>query len=130
MDDIIISSALHMGTGSLALIATFVALVAAAWLAWKKRPLTSFVGGIFIVAQLTLMLQILVGVKLLDQGFGTLQLYVHYLGGMAPVAFFMLFYWLRMSDKIKETRVATAVTSAAFLFVLMTFAIGSMYVAG
>ncbi len=129
MDDIIISPLLHMGTGGLALITTFVSLVVAGWMSWKKRPFNTLIGAIFIVTQLTLMLQILVGVKLLDQGFGTLQLYIHYLGGMAPIAFFLGFYWLRMNDKLREIRVATAVAGAAFLFVFMSFAIGSMYVA-
>jgi len=130
LSSITVSPALHMGTGALALIATLASLVAAGWLAWKNQPLSSLANRIFIVAQLMLMLQILVGVGLLDQGFGPLQVYVHYVGGMAPLVFFLGFYWLRTNDKLKETWLATAVTGAAFLFVVMTFTIGSMYVAG
>lgn len=121
-----VSPAIHMGIGSLALLATLVSLAAAGWLAWKKRPISSWISRVFIVAQLALMAQVLVGLKLLDQGFAQSQVYLHYVGGMAPIAFFLLFYWLRTTDKVKETRVATAVTGFAFLFVLVTFAIGSM----
>jgi uncharacterized repeat protein (TIGR03987 family) len=125
-----VSPDLHLGVGTVALIATLASLAVAGWFAWKKQPLSSLAFRIFIVTQLALMLQILVGVSLLDKGFGLLQVYVHYLGGMAPVAFFLLFYWLRTNDKLKETRLAAFVTGAAFVFVLMTYAIGGMYVAG
>lgn len=121
-----ISPAIHMGTGTLVLMTGLISFVVAGWLARKKQPLTSPAFGMFIATQLTLMLQILVGVKLLDQGFGPLQGYGHYLGGMAPMVFFLAFYWLRTNDKLKETRLATAVTGAVFLFVFMTFAIGSI----
>lgn len=126
----IASPNIHLGVGTVVLIATLASLIIAGWFAWKKQPLSTLAFRIFIVTQVALMLQILVGVSLLDQGFGPLQVYVHYLGGMAPIAFFLLFYWLRTSDKLKETRLATFVAGAAFVFVLMTFTIGSMYVRG
>ncbi len=84
--------------------------------------------SVFIVCQLVLMLQALIGIKLLDQGMGVLQLYIHYVGGLAPLAFFLLYYWL--PEKTRNARwTATLVTGSAFLFAIMAFFIGQSYVA-
>ena len=66
---------------------------------------------------------------MLDQGLGPLQLFVHYLGGLAPMGFYLLYYWLKPADGVTQGRWSAVVAVASFLFVLMTFTIGSMYVA-
>ncbi len=118
-----ISPGIHIVIGALVFMASLASFAAAGWLAWKKQPLNSLASRIFIVTQLMLIAQILAGIELLDQGFAPLQVYAHYLGGTAPLVFFLLFYWLRTNDKLKEARLATAATGAAFLSVLLTLAI-------
>jgi hypothetical protein len=61
---------------------------------------------------------------------GPLQLYIHYLGGTAPLGFALLFYWFPGADSVAKSRRAALVTASSFAFVLLTFAVGSMYVPG
>lgn len=130
IDSIILSPNIHMMTGGLVLLSSLLALVIIGWTAWKKQGFTRLAHVSLIFFQLTLMLQILVGIKLLDQGLGPLQLFIHYMGGMAPLAFCLIFYWLPMTDELKRSRVATGVAILSVLFVFMTFTIGSMYTPG
>jgi multisubunit Na+/H+ antiporter MnhB subunit len=58
-----------------------------------------------------------------------MQLYVHYLGGTGVLFFYLLFYWLPAPMR-RSGWSATVLTGLAFLFALMTFTIGEMYVAG
>lgn len=83
-----------------------------------------------IVAQVFLMVQALLGIKLLDQGLGPLQLYIHYVGGLAPLLFYMAYYWLPASFLRRWPWTATLVSAAAFLFAVMAFFIGRSYVPG
>jgi hypothetical protein len=87
--------------------------------AWTK--------SLLIVTQVVLMVQALLGIKLLDQGSGTVQLYIHYLGGLGPLLFFMLMYWFPTRDGVKHSRIAALVAGTAFVFAFMAFTIGSMY---
>ena len=130
IDAIFVSPMVHVTVGTLVLITCALALFATVRAAWSKRPFSAVTQGLFILFQVTLMVQILVGIKLLDQGFGPLQLYIHYLGGVAPIGFTLLFYWLPGADSIAKSRRAAIVTALSFAFVLMTFVIGSMYVPG
>lgn len=81
IDSIAVSPTVHLMTGTLTLLASILALGMTGWAVWQKRPFTAPIHASFIVFQLALMLQALVGIKLLDQGFGPLQLYIHYVGG-------------------------------------------------
>ena len=75
------------------------------------------------------MVQVLIGIKLLDQGLGPLQLYIHYLGGLGAFFFYLLLYWLPV--RVREARwTPFSLSSLAFLFAFMAFTIGSSYVAG
>ena len=71
----------------------------------------------------------MVGIKLHDQGLGVLQLYIHYLGGLAPLAFCLIFYWFPTPDPIAQSRRVAMLSCVSFVFVLLTFAVGSMYTA-
>lgn len=130
IDSIILSPNIHMMTGGLVLFSSILALAITGWTSWKKQEFTTMAHASLIFFQLTLMLQVLVGIKLLDQGLGPLQLFIHYLGGMAPLAFCLIFYWLPTTDDVKKSRFATGVAILSVLFVFMTFTIGSMYVPG
>lgn len=130
IDSIILSPNIHMMTGGLTLLASFLTLVVTSWAAWKKKQFTVLAQASLIFFQLVLMVQVLVGIKLLDQGLGPLQLYIHYLGGLAPIGFCLIFYWLPIKDDVKRSRSAVGVATLSVVFVLMTFVIGSMYVPG
>lgn len=130
IDSIILSPNIHMMTGGLTLLASFLTLVVTSWAAWKKKQFTVLAQASLIFFQLVLMVQVLVGIKLLDQGLGPLQLYIHYLGGLAPIGFCLIFYWLPIKDDVKRSRFAAGVATLSVVFVVMTFTIGSMYVPG
>ena len=121
----------HVWVGAAVLASTLLSVGVAAQAALRKRRLASVVTpavyAALLVAQLSLMVQVLIGVKLLDQGLGPLQLYIHFLGGLGALLFYVLFYWLPRS--VRERRwTATGLASLGFAFALMSFAIGSMYV--
>ena len=78
--------------------------------------------------QIALMLQAAVGIKLLDQGMGVVQKYVHYLGGLGSVGLLMLFYWLPKRGEADTANKAAWLTTASLLFVAMTFFIGQVFV--
>lgn len=84
---------------------------------------------LFIVTQVVVAAQLLIGIKLLDQGLGPLQLYVHYLGGTGVLFFYLLLYWLPSQTR-SSGWAPTVLTGLAFAFALMTFTIGEMYVPG
>ena len=130
IDRIMISGPVHMFTGTLVLVATLAAMAVSIWLVWRKPEQARWVNGVLIIAQLALMLQALVGIKLLDQGAGVLQLYIHYVGGLAPLLFFFMLYWFPLRDVRKRGWAMMAVTSGAFVFALMTFVIGQAFVRG
>ena len=128
IDQIWVQPAVHIWVGTAVLIATLLSLVVTATFAIRKRTLNRAVYAVLLFAQVSLMVQVLVGIKLLDQGLGPLQLYIHYLGGLGALFFYLLFYWLPRSAR--EGRwTAAGLSSAGFLFAVMAFGIGSMYVA-
>ncbi len=129
MDDLFVSPAVHMMVGAAVLLTGLAAMVVAVRATMKRQPAGRNGNLLFILFQLALMVQVLIGIKLLDQGLGPLQLFVHYLGGLAPMGFVLLYYWLRPAGGVGQGRRAAVVTVASFVFVLMTFTIGSMYVA-
>jgi hypothetical protein len=129
MDNLVISPTFHLVTGTVVLLTSPVAMIAVGLRARKNLPMTGIAQISFILFQLALMLQALVGIKLLDQGLGGLQIYVHYLGGLAPLAFALVYYWLRPANEASQSRWAAVVTVASFVFALLTFTVGSMYVA-
>jgi uncharacterized repeat protein (TIGR03987 family) len=122
LKSLVVSPAIHVSTGGFALIISIASFLIAGWLSWNKIPLTSFASRIFIGAQILIILQILVGIKLLDQGFGALQSFGHYMTGIAPLASFILFYWIRRTEKLSQTQLAAKITGSATLFILITFA--------
>ena len=130
IDRIIVPPTVHMTMGTLVLVFTLISSVVAFWFAWRKQDFAPWTKGLFIGTQVVLMLQALIGIKLLDQGAGVLQLYIHYVGGLAPLLFFMLLYWFPISDAQKQRLAFGAAASAAFVFALMTFAIGQAFVRG
>src|SRR5690554_2092542 len=128
IDAIWVPSSVHLVSGTVVLLATLAALVVSVYFAWRNRPLGAGASAVLIVAQLSLMVQAVIGIKLLDQGLGPLQLFIHYLGGLGPLLFFFVYYWLPREVRRKRWT-AVIVTSSAFLFAVMAFGIGQSYVA-
>ncbi|PID87022.1 MAG: hypothetical protein CSB13_01520 [Chloroflexi bacterium] len=126
IDSIIVSPVTHMIVGTIVLLTNLFFLFVVGRLAWKKHTLSPLANATFILFQLALITQTLVGIKLLDQGLGVLQLYIHYLGGAASLAFCLLYYWLPTRDELKQSRRLAVVAVASFLFVFLTFVVGSI----
>jgi len=129
IDDIWLPSSVHFAVGTTVVVTTLASFVTALVLAFKRRPLTPFAHVLFIVTQVSLAVQLLIGIKLLDQGLGPLQLYVHYLGGTGTLFFYLLLYWL--PARTRQARwVPSVLTGLSFFFALMSFTIGEMYTPG
>jgi len=129
IDEIWLSPNVHVISGAVVVLSTLAALVMSAMFAWRERDLSPAAHATLVVAQVALMVQALVGIKLLDQGLGSLQLFIHYVGGLGPLLFFFVYYWLPSSWRRKRWTSVT-VTGAAFLFAIMAFGIGASYVPG
>lgn len=80
--------------------------------------------------QVALMVQALIGVKLLGQGLGVVQKYVHYLGGLGALGLITLLYWLPQRSAQQTSRRALGLTAASLTFVLLTFVVGGLYARG
>jgi hypothetical protein len=127
IDRIGVSPTVHLWVGVAVLVTTLASFLVAMLYVLRKQSMPAWTKALLIATQLVLMAQALLGIKLLDQGSGTVQLYIHYLGGLGPLLFFMLMYWFPVKDGLKQTRVAALVAGAAFTFAFMAFTIGSMY---
>ncbi len=130
IDRIIIPPSLHRGFGELVMLTTLVTALFLIYLVWQRRSMNGGAKALTILTQLVLMGQALLGIKLLDQGMGTIQLYIHYLGGLGPLLFFLLLYWFPSRDAIRQTRWTALAAAGAFIFALMAYTIGGMYARG
>jgi hypothetical protein len=122
------TASFHTNVGMVVVATTFIAMLMVGWQTWRGTEITVGARISLIVAQLALIFQALVGVKLLDQGAGVMQLYVHYIGGLAPLGFFLAASWWPIENKRLQARILTAATIGAFLFSFMSFTIGRSYV--
>lgn len=130
IDQIMISPVLHRGFGELVMATTLVTALLLLYLAWHKQSLNGWARGLTIASQLVLMIQALLGIKLLDQGMGVMQLYVHYLGGLGPLLFFLLLYWFPSRNAIRQTRWTALAASGALIFAILSYTIGGLYATG
>jgi len=129
IDELWLPSSVHMIVGSAVLLTTLASMIAALVYKLRGKELARWVHALFIATQVVIAVQLLIGIKLLDQGLGPMQLYVHYLGGTGVLFFYLLFYWLPARFR-RAGWSATVLTGLAFAFALMTFTIGEMYVPG
>ncbi|MBU6333067.1 MAG: hypothetical protein KGS47_01590 [Chloroflexi bacterium] len=130
IDRMFVPTLVHIVVGMAVLGLTGATTLLTTWQAWRGRSAGRWMHGALIVTQVVLMAQVLIGVKLLDQGSGAAQLYIHYVGGLAPLFFFMLWYWIAPRESARARWGLAAVTAASFLFALMTYTIGQGYVRG
>lgn len=130
MDEIIIQPQLHLVLGALVLLTSLVTVVVTGRGSLRLGQFGRSGQGVFIAAQILLMVQALVGVKLLDQGMGTLQKYVHYLGGLGALGLLVLYYWLPKPSARSAARQALTLSVASLVFVALAFFVGGMYARG
>ncbi len=129
IDELWLPPRVHMIVGSAVLVTTLASLIVAFLHKLRGRELRRWVHALFIATQVVIAIQLLIGIKLLDQGLGPMQLYVHYLGGTGVLFFYLLLYWLPAAHR-RSGWSATVLTGLAFAFALMTYTIGEMYVPG
>ncbi len=130
IDNWIISSSVHVVVGSLVLVTMTAAVGWIGWLALKGRPIDLIGKVVLAIAQIVLALQVLIGIKLLDQGQGIVQLYIHYIGGLAPMGAFLVGGWWVRGDTPKSNRVLAALIAIGWLSAVMAFTIGRQYANG
>ncbi len=128
IDNIIVPPSVHVALGILVMVSTLAATIITGILAWRRRGVTPVAHWVMILAQIALILQILVGVKLLDQGLGVLQLFIHYVGGLGAFFFFLLYYWFQPKAPARQGWLAFAMSFLAFLFAIQAYFIGQAYV--
>ena len=93
IDNFIISSSVHVASGVVVLLSMAVATGLVVRHAIRNEAITATTRAALIVAQLSLIVQVLLGIKLLDQGQGIVQLYIHYVGGLMPLGAFLAAGW-------------------------------------
>lgn len=130
IDNIAISPAVHRTTGLLVVVAMVVTSVWLVRLAVGRRPV-DLVGRVLLIAtQVLLMVQALLGIKLLDQGLGVAQLYIHYVGGVLPLGGFLAAGWVAWRSDERRTRALAVLAVLGTLSAVAAYAIGGAYARG
>lgn len=128
IDNLVLQPAVHRTFGMIVLVAMVAATVHLGRLALAGKRLDRSGRILLAVAQLTLMVQALLGIKLLDQNMGSNQLYIHYIGGLMPLGFFLAAGWFGRSDSPTRTRWLATLTTVGLVSAAMAFFIGRSYV--
>jgi hypothetical protein len=128
IDNVIVDSAVHVAVGSLVLVTMTIAAGWLVWLAVTGRVLDRPGRLAIAAAQVVLAVQVLLGIKLLDQGQGIGQLYIHYVGGLIPMGAFLVAGWWIRPDTPGRTRLVAALLAVGWLSAVMAFVIGRQYV--
>lgn len=129
IDSITVPPSVHIAVAVTLVVLSVVTTLIVVLAAVRNRPLTTLAKVMMAVTQVALLIQLMIGVKLLDQGLGVMQLYVHYMGGILPIALFLAMRWLPQYDR-HQTRISAAVMLITLATVIMTATIGSAFVRG
>lgn len=127
IDNFIIDSSAHLATGIVVLVTMTAALVLLGRHAMRNEPVTRVSLVVMAVAQVALIAQILLGIKLLDQGQGIVQLYIHYVGGLIPMGAFLLGGWVARGDSGRSSRILFGLVTVGYVSALMAFFIGRSF---
>lgn len=127
IDNFIIDSSAHLATGVVVLVTMTAALVLLGRHALRNEPITRSSLMVMVVAQVALIAQILLGIKLLDQGQGIVQLYIHYVGGLIPMGAFLLAGWVARGDSGRSSRMLFGLIAIGYVSALMAFFIGRSF---
>lgn len=127
IDNIIISSSVHLATGVVVLLSMAAATSLVVRHAIRNEAVNSTTRIALLAAQLSLIVQVLLGIKLLDQGQGIVQLYIHYVGGLIPLGAFLAAGWFARGDSPKSSRVLAVLLMVGALSAFMAFFIGRAF---
>ena len=128
IDNLVLRPAVHRTSGAIVLVAMLAASLYLLRLARRGRRVDRTGRILLAGAQVSLMVQALLGIKLLDQNMGSNQLYIHYIGGLLPLGFFLVAGWFGRSDSPTRTRWLAGLTAAGLASAAMAFFIGQAYV--
>ena len=128
IDNFIVQPWVHRLNGGLVIAGLAATAVWLTWLAVKRRPFDRPGQILVVVSQVLLMVQALLGIKLLDQGMGVVQLYIHYVGGLLPLGFFLVAGSLRFDDPRRRARVLAVFIDIGLASAVMAYVIGQAYV--
>lgn len=130
IDNIIISSSAHVVSGVIVLLSMAAATGLVVRHAIRNEAVNATTRMALLIAQLSLIVQVLLGIKLLDQGQGIVQLYIHYVGGLIPLGAFLAAGWFARGDSPKSSRVLAALLAVGAVSAFMAFFIGRAYANG
>jgi hypothetical protein len=128
IDNLIVSSDVHVVSGVVVVLALVACTGWVARLAIRRLPIDRVAVGLVIASEVALMVQALLGIKLLDQGSGFGQLYIHYVGGLLPLGLFIVAGWLGWRRIGQSARPLAAMVLGGALSAVMAFSIGQAYV--
>ena len=128
IDNIIVDRSVHLTVGVVVLVAMAVTVALVGRHAIRDEAIGRPAGVSIVVAQVALIAQVLLGIKLLDQGQGIVQLYIHYVGGLTPLGAFLVGGWLASGDSGRSSRVLAVLLAAGMLSAYLAFFIGRAYV--
>lgn len=128
IDNIIISSSVHLTMGIVVVIAMTAATASVARHAFKNEALSGATGLLLGATAVVLAIQALLGIKLLDQGQGIFQLYIHYVGGLIPLGAFAAAGWFARGDSGRSSRWLLLLLAVGWFSAIMAFTIGRAYV--
>jgi heme A synthase len=130
IDNFIVQPVVHQTNGVLVVVSLLAAGLWLTWLAVKHRPFDRRAQILVVVSQVFLGIQALLGIKLLDQGMGVVQLYIHYVGGLLPLGLFLVAGSLRFNDPRRRARVLAVLVDIGLVSAIMAYVIGQAYVNG
>lgn len=128
IDNIIISSAAHRLWGALAVFSMIVIVGVVTRHVARGEAVSTSTRWLFLATQVILVVQVLIGIKLLDQGQGIVQLYIHYVGGLIPLGSFLAGGWLARGDTPRSARVLLILLVVGMASAAMAYFIGRAYV--
>ncbi len=120
---------MHQLNGELVVVSLLVAGGWLTWLAVKRRPFVRGAQVLVSLNQVFLIVQALLGIKLLDQGMGVVNL--HPLRqGTIPLGFYLIVSWFRFADPVRRARVLAVLVDIGLAGAVMAYLIGQAYVNG
>jgi len=127
IDNIIVDTSVHLTVGVIVVAAMVAATGLVVRHALRAEPIGRPAALSLVAAQIASTVQLLLGIKLLDQGQGIAQLYIHYVGGMIPLGAFLVGGWFARGNDARSTRILAALLAIGSLSAIMAFTIGRAY---